>query len=272
MMPTNAKSNDGSISSGRRRQKIQTIYIIRHGVAVHNIPDARTKAYPDLFDPRYTDPPLVPWGSQQASEAAGKIQHDLSTINANGVDLVISSPLRRCLQTASLAFPPENSSNRAEPSDPSLRRPRIAVNELAREAYGMHYPDQRGKRSNISAEFPWVQLPLDFAEEDPYWRPDKRESMHDVKVRAASFFGWLASNCLEETIGIVSHGVWIEICLLHYCPEVLNNGQRRVYNCDIFKAKCVSIWEEKAADTGGQKEWNLVTVGLEGCEMVGASS
>ena len=242
-----------------RREKIQTLYIIRHGVALHNIPDARTKAYPDLFDPRYTDPPLVPYGTQQASEAAGKIRKDLSRMNRDRVDLVVSSPLQRCLQTASLAFPPSNSANGVEPSTPGLRQPRIVVNEMAREACGMHYPDRRAKRSNIAAEFPWVKLPSDMTEEDMKWRPDARESMQDVRARTGSFLGWLASRYQEETIGVVSHGVWIETLLLHCCPEVLGNGQRRVHNCDIFKARCVSVWEEK-----------LLSIRLEGCEIVGA--
>mmetsp|Transcript_35140 Transcript_35140/g.76933 ORF Transcript_35140/g.76933 Transcript_35140/m.76933 type:complete len:271 (-) Transcript_35140:61-873(-) len=269
-----SSANDGTgtgTSRQQRRQKTQTVYIIRHGVALHNIPDARTKAYPDLFDPQYTDPPLVPWGTQQATEAAGKIQNDLSRNNKSCVDLVVSSPLRRCLQTSSIVFPPINSPKRVEPSDPSLRRPRILVNEMAREAYGVHYPDRRGKRSSIVAEFPWVELSPDFTEEDAQWRPDKRESLQDVKVRASSFLSWLASNCQEETIGIVSHGVWIEVLLLRYCPEVLDNGQRRVYNCDIFKARCISVWEEKV-DTVGTQEWNLLSVRLEGCEILGTSS
>lgn len=52
--------------------------------------------------------------------------------------MVISSPLRRCLQSASLAFPAATRG----------LRPFIVCNELVREAYGMHYPDKRGKKSD----------------------------------------------------------------------------------------------------------------------------
>eukprot|EP00562_Extubocellulus_spinifer_P013474 CAMPEP_0178555608 /NCGR_PEP_ID=MMETSP0697-20121206/8954_1 /TAXON_ID=265572 /ORGANISM="Extubocellulus spinifer, Strain CCMP396" /LENGTH=191 /DNA_ID=CAMNT_0020188629 /DNA_START=35 /DNA_END=606 /DNA_ORIENTATION=- len=148
----------------------------------------------------------------------------------------------------------------------------VSTNQFAQKSRAvgseLHYPDRRGKRSSIVAEFPWVELSPDFTEEDAQWRPDKRESLQDVKVRASSFLSWLASNCQEETIGIVSHGVWIEVLLLRYCPEVLDNGQRRVYNCDIFKARCISVWEEKV-DTVGTQEWNLLSVRLEGCEILG---
>jgi len=263
-----------------RRQKRQGIVILRHGVAVHNVPDARTKQCPDHFDPRFTDPPLIPQGTQQASQIALKIQQFLAAIGRTDVDLVICSPLRRCLQTASLAFPPQQKTSSrvavaattppvepAEPSEPGNRRPRILVNELVREACGLHYPDKRRDRSNIAAEFPWVQLPEDFAAVDPYWRPDARETLPQLKGRIVAFFQWLASNVQEELLGIVSHGVWIESCLMHFCPAVLENGKKRVYNCDAFKAICVSTWEQ-----GNDNEWNLVSVGLEECELVGQAT
>jgi len=55
-----------------------------------------------------------------------------------GVQVVISSPLRRCLQSASLAFP----------GAARGLGPPIVCNDLAREAYGMHFPDKRGKKSD----------------------------------------------------------------------------------------------------------------------------
>jgi len=257
----------------QRRQRKQA-------VAVHNVPDARTKQYPDLFDPRFTDPPLIPHGTNQASQVALKIQQYLAAMNGGrtDVELVICSPLRRCLQTASLAFPPQQKTSGAaattsppvmpaEPSDPGKRRPRMLLNELVREACGSHYPDKRRDRCDIAAEFPWVQLPEDFAV-DPYWRPDARESQAHLTGRIVAFFQWLASNVREELVGIVSHGVWIETCLMHFCPEVLENGKKRVYNCDSFKADCVSTWEQP----GGGNEWKLVSVGLEKCELVGQAT
>jgi hypothetical protein len=42
-------------------------------------------------------------------------------------------------------------------------------------------------------------------------------------------------NC----IAVVSHGVWIECALKEYCPEVLDGGKKRVYNCDVYCGKLV---------------------------------
>ena len=268
-----------SCSTNRqRRQRKQAIILMRHGVAVHNAPDARTKQYPDIYDPRFTDPPLIPEGTHQASQASLRIQQYLVASNGGrpDVDVVISSPLRRCLQTASLAFPNQQRMAGAavplvpsEPSKPLERRPRMLVNELVREAFGSHYPDKRRDRSDVAAEFPWVQLPEDFASIDPCWLPDARETLPALRRRIYQFFQWLASNVREELIGLVSHGVWIETCLMHFCPDVLENGKKRVYNCDTFKAICVSTWDQ--ADDGGN-EWKLVSVGLENCEPIGADN
>lgn len=253
---------------------------MRHGVAVHNVPDARTKQYPDIYDPRFTDPPLIPEGTHQASQVSLKIQQYLAAANGGrpDVDLVISSPLRRCLQTASLAFPNQQRTGGAavptvpsgEPTNPLERRPRMLVNELVREAFGSHYPDKRRNRSDVAAEFPWVQLPENFASIDPYWLPDARETLPALRARIVQFFQWLASNVQEELIGLVSHGVWIETCLMHFCPDVLENGKKRVYNCDSFKAIFVSTWEQ--VDGDGGNEWKLVTLGLEKCEPIGADN
>jgi broad specificity phosphatase PhoE len=44
----------------------------------------------------------------------------------------------------------------------------------------------------------------------------------------------------ETNIVVVSHGVWIEVCLTMLCPSALEYGQRRVYNCDMFSGECIS--------------------------------
>ena len=95
-----------------------------------------------------------------------------------GADIVFCSPLRRCLQTASLAFP---SATRA----PKL--PRIVCDELVREAHGMHHPDRRGSLSDARHEFPWVNFSPNMTEVDTVWRPDRRESTSDVVRRLVLF-------------------------------------------------------------------------------------
>lgn len=79
-----------------------------------------------------------------------------------------------------------------------------------------------------------------MTEDDQAWSPRIRETIDQLQNRVAEFL----SNCLvqrpETNIVIVSHGVWIEACFHRFCPEALDHGKRRVYNCDIFAGDCVS--------------------------------
>jgi broad specificity phosphatase PhoE len=77
-------------------------------------------------------------------------------------------------------------------------------------------------------------------EEDEEWSPTDRETMNHMARRIGSFFHWLV-QCPQSNIVVVSHGVWIEVCFHMCCPEALDNGNRRVYNCNMFSSECVSV-------------------------------
>lgn len=175
-------------SPKRSQSTVKSITLIRHGVAYHNVRDAQTGETPNHLDPKLTDPPLVRQGEMQARVLGdeltrrGMIGHrggslddicsvsvaGVGALNADGMDvdvggqdkieLVVSSPLTRCLQTASLIFPSYFASS--HPS-PAVTRGALAVegnDEVhvlhrnvvccchgdLREAYGIHYPDKRG--------------------------------------------------------------------------------------------------------------------------------
>lgn len=120
------------------------VRLSRHGVAQHNVLDPRTNQRPDLHDPFFFDPPLLTRGkvdSVNAGEAILTWWHTTQT--GDSVELVVTSPLTRCLQTAVLAFLP--GSNGYEQQVP------IACIENAREAFGMHFPDRRREKSVLQA-------------------------------------------------------------------------------------------------------------------------
>ncbi|KAL3773797.1 hypothetical protein ACHAWO_006596 [Cyclotella atomus] len=257
----------------------KTIYLIRHGVAKHNLPDPITGERPDIAnDASLTDPPLVRQGILQAQVLGQNLKR---CGIANAVELVICSPLTRCIQTARFAFPDhfiEKSQNAMddaldEPQDkPGVvlgRNCRVFCHEGVREAFGMHYPDKRrylirllqlylaaflvlsietrdelnnfvscvygflSSLSHLKAAHPNVQFHPNMTENDDAWSPNTRESYNDVAVRVHNFFLWL-SRQPQNCIAVVSHGVWMECALMEYFPEVLNNGGKRVYNCDVY--------------------------------------
>ena len=75
-------------------------------------------------------------------------------------------------------------------------------------------------------------------QENDDWRPDKREHFRDVIARVNHFLSQLVKRS-EENICVVSHGVWMECCFRVHDPSILANG-KRVRNCDMFVAECIS--------------------------------
>jgi broad specificity phosphatase PhoE len=101
---------------------------------------------------------------------------------------------------------------------------------------------------NKQSEWPNVEFDAAMTEIDEGWQPDWRESIENVTNRIQAFFAWLAKRP-ERRIAIVSHGVWIECMLMHYCPHVLQYGQIRVYNCDIYSGDCLSVVSADKTET-----------------------
>jgi broad specificity phosphatase PhoE len=191
---------------------------------------------PNLEDPRLLDPPLVYQGKQQALEAGELMNTWWKTIQLGDTpELVITSPLTRCIQTASLIFLPGDGYT----SDRRRTEPRIFCTELVREAFGMHYPDKRREKSILQKYWPSLEMDPQMTEVDAAWRPDARENMADVQRRISSFWDFLVQQP-EKSVVVVTHGVWMEACIHQYCAEALDHGRRRVYNCDMFAMECRS--------------------------------
>ena len=78
-----------------------------------------------------------------------------------------------------------------------------------------------------------------MTEFDDAWREDTRETVSGLRLRISHFLRLLVSRS-ETNVVVVTHGVWLEECFRLYCPQVLENGRRRVFNCDMFAVDCVS--------------------------------
>jgi len=113
------------------------------------------------------------------------------------VDVVVSSPLTRTLQTACIVFP---------------EVPIVALDEL-REAYGAHPCDSRHTRAELQATFPRVDLKRIAPGEDTSWK-EKRETCVVLAVcrDVACDAGGLDSLiCLGVILGLL--GLDTLVCL-----------------------------------------------------------
>lgn len=75
-----------------------------------------------------------------------------------------------------------------------------------------------------------------LTEADDDWRSDARESRDDVTRRIHDFFIWLLRQP-HDNVAVVTHGVWMECAILAYCPEALEFGRKRVYNCEVYHGR-----------------------------------
>jgi len=155
-----------------------------------------------------------------------------TTGSGEEIDLVVTSPLTRCIQTTMMGFLP--GTKYAE----GRREPKMVCSELAREAYGVHYPDRRRDLSLLKMHWPMLNFEP-MTEHDDLWTATGRETIAQLQERILKFLGILIQMA-ESNVVVVSHGVWIEACLNMLCPEALNHGSRRVYNCDVFCGDCIS--------------------------------
>ncbi|GAX11140.1 hypothetical protein FisN_9Hu231 [Fistulifera solaris] len=234
--------------------RVQIVVFMRHGIAVHNVRDSRNHSAPDHRDVRFWDPPLVYQGVVRAVEAGIHVQRWMQEhTKLRRIELFVTSPLTRCIQTTTLAFLRGNDYEHPPP-------PIVCVEDV-REAYGIYYPDKRREKSKLKVSaadlvairchrvvftdvafvksvWPQVEFSESMTEHDDDWNEDRRENFADVNARVDRFLAWLVHRP-ESQIVVVTHGVWMESLFRVHCSTALREDQR-VHNCDAFACEIVS--------------------------------
>ncbi|XP_021288649.1 phosphoglycerate mutase-like protein 1 isoform X2 [Herrania umbratica] len=174
----------------------KVVHLVRHGQAMHNVEGDKNREAllsQDLFDAQ-----LSPLGLQQVA----KLRKD---VHASGlldrIELVITSPLSRAMQTAIGVFG-------------SDRHPKVMAIELCRDRLGVRPCDMRRKISDYRSRFPTVDFSMMDVEDDTLWNPDVRESEEELAARGARFLKWLWTRP-EKEIVVVSHGIVLQNILIN---------------------------------------------------------
>lgn len=184
-------------------KRLKTVRFIRHGQSEFNAAFERSRpADPMIFDPR-----LTALGRAQAGALA-------DPAHWAGVELIVTSPLTRAIETTLLAF--------------AGHRAPIRVEALHRERME-HSGDVGRGRSILRKEF----ASLDFAEfPEIWWKHDVArpaglavESEAELLERVAAFRAWLAARP-ERDIAVVGHGTFLNRLTGHVFAncEVLNSA------------------------------------------------
>ncbi|KAJ6685702.1 BROAD-SPECIFICITY PHOSPHATASE YOR283W-RELATED, partial [Salix purpurea] len=213
------------------------LHLVRHAQGTHNV--AGEIDHNALLSPEYFDANLSPLGWQQVGNLRKQV-------HASGlprrIDLVITSPLCRAMQTATQVFGSEGQINESEGANidnsgiSSLKCPPIVAAELCRERLGVHPCDKRRTISENRSRFPTIDFSLIESDEDILWKTDARETDEEIAARGLEFMSWLWTRP-EKEIAIVTYHRFLQHtlnALSNDChPSVKNKMCKKFGNCEL---------------------------------------
>ncbi|EPE29330.1 Phosphoglycerate mutase-like protein [Glarea lozoyensis ATCC 20868] len=225
----------------------KVLFLGRHGEGYHNVAEAfyGTKdwdCYWSLQDGNETstwaDALLTSIGEAQAQKANKFWQSLIETQKIQTPQSYYTSPLLRCMATASITF-----SGLDLPRDRPFKP---LIKELIREAIGAHTCDRRSSKSVIHGHYPDWPFEEGFAEEDPLWDAELRESDEAMDIRLRKALDEVFGTDENTWISISSHSGAIGSTL-----RVLGH---RVFSLGTGQVIPVLVKAEKAAGTGPPRE------------------
>jgi broad specificity phosphatase PhoE len=201
---------------------VLTLAVGRHGEGYHNVAEAfygtndwdvrlpsrsrrqeltYVQCYWSLQDGNETatwsDALLTPVGEAQAQKANHFWSSLIDTQKIQTPQSYYTSPLLRCMATASITFfglpLPED-----RPFKPLIK-------ELIREAIGAHTCDRRSSKTIIHEHYPDWPFEVGFAEEDPLWDAELRESNEAMSRRLREGLDEIFGSDENTWISISSH-------------------------------------------------------------------
>ncbi|KAL6885539.1 hypothetical protein ACP4OV_010318 [Aristida adscensionis] len=226
--------------------RCKTIYLVRHAQGVHNVEgETDHSAY---MKPEFFDANITPLGWKQVDCLR---EHVKKCGLAKRVELVVSSPLLRTMQTAAGVFggennytngvsaPPlmvENAAQSGRPAVSSLNCPPFLAVEACRERLGVHPCDKRRSITEYRTLFPTIDFSLIETDEDVLWVPDVRETFEMLAERGMKFIDWLWTR-EEKEIAVVTHSGLLCHTLRKYSsechPTVRQEVSKYFANCEL---------------------------------------
>ncbi|KAJ3706147.1 hypothetical protein LUZ61_009852 [Rhynchospora tenuis] len=149
--------------------RCKTLHLVRHAEGTHNV--AGEKDYSAYLSDEYLDSPLTDLGWNQVDNLRMHVQ---KTGLVKKIELIITSPMLRTMQTAVGVFggegytngiraPPlmvQNAFNSGRPAVSSLGSPPFLAVESCRERLGEHPCDRRRSITEYRPAFPAIDFSL----------------------------------------------------------------------------------------------------------------
>jgi broad specificity phosphatase PhoE len=200
-------------SAAAQQNNLRVMHIIRHAQGYHNINN-------DYKNPNNLDAELTEFGIQQCKELSKRLKDEKLD-----VECIISSPMRRALQTAYHSFEHVWKSEEDLNLNQQIQQPKskdipFVACENWRETVN-YICDVRFSRSRLRKDFPYVDFGNIEHEEDPIWKYYEakhgsleeytrvRESNDDEMLvkRARQAWSTIAERP-ERSLAVVSHSAF----------------------------------------------------------------
>ena len=152
------------------------------------------------------------------------------------LELIVTSPLTRTLQTATAIFY-KAVGNEAAPREGCRKLPILALDLVKEWSQGRHTPNLRKPRSKLQKAYPHVDF-THLTEEDTTWKatwpgePSGLEPRRHLEMRVASFRKWVRERP-EEHIVLIGHGTFLGNLLYGSFIEDKELEHGKLYACDL---------------------------------------
>ena len=184
------------------------LYLIRHGHSLHN--ELFHKIGLKAFRiPLTIDSPLTNEGHLQSIELGQ------SWVNKNEIELILVSPLTRCLETCMNIF-----------GDTNI--PIISEEFLREYPIGEDTCNKRSSLTSLKNKFPKIQFNLE-SDNDILWTEDNRENLIELEKRLEIMIKYL-KNRKENNIAIVGHSSFFGQFKDNHIGYI-ENGDKELEHC-----------------------------------------
>eukprot|EP00933_Yihiella_yeosuensis_P034537 TRINITY_DN28007_c0_g1_i1.p1 TRINITY_DN28007_c0_g1~~TRINITY_DN28007_c0_g1_i1.p1 ORF type:complete len:244 (+),score=45.71 TRINITY_DN28007_c0_g1_i1:135-866(+) len=217
---------------------MKRLHFVRHGQALHNINAEAMHAagcsFQEFLDQMALDDafdaPLTDTGVSQATAAGDKFGRQGGHLA--GVQLVVSSPLSRALDTADLVLP----------AAPNVRR--VALEDL-REILGLMENAKRRTSSELSSLYPsWDFSAL--VEHDELWTEELEEKSLCAH-RGFQVLKWVWEREENEILVVGHGGIFKFLFEMHPRVQADSGIRDRFTNCEVRTA-ILSLCTESSSD------------------------
>ncbi|XP_039139131.1 phosphoglycerate mutase-like protein 1 isoform X1 [Dioscorea cayenensis subsp. rotundata] len=229
----------------------KTLHLVRHAQGIHNV--AGEKDHKAYSSPKFFDAHITPLGWSQVDNLR---EHVNECGLAKRIELVITSPLLRTMQTAVGVFGGESYLDGMD----------VHVHPLMIENVGN---SNRSAISSLNCP-PFIAVEtcrerLMENEEDILWDADKRESNEALATRGLKFINWLWTRP-EKEIAIVTHSAFLECTLQMFgndChPSIKNEINKHFANCELrsmvlVDTNMLAMVDTSSSNYPGQKPHGL---------------